>query len=258
MSDKKIRVLIVDDEPLGREIVRAMLEHETEIEIVLECENGKQAIDAINTLRPDLMFLDIQMPQINGFDVIKAVGESKLPYIIFITAYDHYAIKAFDVNALDYVLKPIDPDRFAQSISKALKVIKNKSESEFNQRILALFDSQKPSDTYLERISVKSDGKIFLLRTSEIEWIIAEGNYVSVHISKRSYLLRITISLLETKLQPNKFHRINRSTIVNIDFIKELVPMFRGEYQVILQDGTSLKLSSRFRDNLVKFLGGLF
>lgn len=258
MSEKKIRVLIVDDEPLGREIVRAMLENETEIETVLECENGKQAIDAIDTLRPDLMFLDIQMPQINGFDVIKAVDRSKLPYIIFITAYDHYAIKAFDVNALDYLLKPIDPDRFAQSIGRALKVIKNKSEYEFSQRVLALFDPQKPYDTYLERISVKSDGKIFLLRTSEIEWIIAEGNYVSVHIGKKSYLLRITISLLETKLQPNKFHRINRSTIVNIDFIKELVPMFRGEYQVILQDGTSLKLSSRFRDNLVKFLGGLF
>ena len=258
MNTKRIRVLIVDDEPLGREIVRAMLADEQEIEVVSECENGKQAIKAIDTLRPDLMFLDIQMPAINGFDVIKAIDKNILPYIIFITAYDHYAIKAFDVNALDYVLKPVDPDRFAQSVNKALNIIKNKSEYSFSERILALFDTQRPVETYLERLSVKSDGKIFLLRTSEIEWIIAEGNYVSAHIGKKAYLLRITISLLETKLRPNKFHRINRSTIVNIDYVKELVPMFRGEYQVVLHDGTSLKLSSRFRDNLVRFLGGLF
>lgn len=250
-------MLIVDDEPLGREIIKAMLEDESEIDVLAECENGKQAIETINSLNPDLIFLDIEMPKINGFDVINAIDKNKLPYIIFITAYDNYAIRAFDVNALDYVLKPIDPDRFTQAINKAINIIKNKSEYDLN-RILALVGAQKPAETYLERLSVKSDGKISLLKTNEIEWIVAEGNYASAHIGKKAYLLRITMSLLETKLQPNKFHRINRSTIVNIDFVKELVPMFRGEYKVILQDGTNLKLSSRFRDNLVKFLGGLF
>lgn len=258
MNTKKIKTLIVDDEPLGREIVRAMLLDEQEIEVVLECENGQQAIQAINALRPGLVFLDIEMPTVNGFDVINSIDKKIMPYVIFVTAYDHYAVKAFDVNALDYVLKPIDPDRFAQSVDKAINIIKDKSEYDFNKRLLAFFDNQRGTEPYLERLSVKHNGKIFLLRTSEIEWVSAEGNYVSVHVEKKTYLLRVSISVLETKLAPSKFQRINRSTIVNIDFIKELVPIFRGEYNVILQDGTSLKLSSRFRDSLVKFLGGLF
>jgi two-component system, LytTR family, response regulator len=258
-DDRAVRAMIVDDEPLGREIVNAMLQAEHQIEVIAECENGQQAITAINSLRPDLLFLDVQMPGIDGFGVVKEINKEKLPYIIFVTAYDQYAVKAFEINALDYLLKPIDPDRFANSIERALKMIREKQESAISRRILSLLNNQRDQQPeYLERIAIKKEGKILFVRVNEIEWIVAEGNYVSLHLTKKSHMLRTPISVLETKLNPNRFQRINRSTIVNIDFIKELVPMMRGEHQVIMQDGTDLKLSVKFRDNLTRYLGGTF
>lgn len=258
-TDQIIRALIVDDEPLGREIVHAMLAEAPQITVIDECENGYQAIKAINTHQPDLLFLDVQMPGIDGFGVLKEIHKDKLPYTIFVTAYDQYAVKAFEVNALDYVLKPIDPDRFANAVTRAITMIKDRQESIMSRRMLALFNSlrEQPQE-YLERLAIKKDGKILCVRVNEIEWIVAEGNYVSLHLGKRSHLLRTSMSALEIKLNPNKFQRINRSTIVNIDFIKELVPMLRGEHQVIMQDGIELKLNAKFRDNLARYLGGTF
>jgi len=262
-----IRILIVDDEPSGREIVREMLTeavNKGELEIVGECEDGRTAARAIQMLKPDLVFLDIQMPEMDGFSVLSALPSDQLPFVIFVTAYDQYALRAFEVHALDYLLKPFDRERFDQAFDQARRTLTRERASDVGERILNLLekrgatDSQTQTQTqpYLERLVIKTDGRVFFLRADEIEWIEAEGNYVSLHTGKRGYLFREAISTLETQLDPRKFRRIHRSSIVNIDCIKELQPMFRGEYRVVMRDGTELKLSHNYRDNLQQQLGG--
>ncbi|MBD0371853.1 MAG: response regulator transcription factor [Pyrinomonadaceae bacterium] len=256
MADgKPIRVLLVDDEPLAREMIREMLKDDSGAEVVGECVNGREAIEAIQEHNPDLIFLDVQMPEIGGFDVLEALKSVHVPHVIFVTAYDQYAVRAFEVHALDYLLKPFDRERFDSAWRRAKAHILSTRNGEMDQRILAILEELKAGSKYLERLVIKSGGRVFFLDTDDIDWIEAEGNYVSVHTGKKSHLLRETISSLESQLDPKKFLRIHRSSIVKIDHIKELQPWFHGEYRVILQDGTQLTLSRNYRENLQEALG---
>lgn len=256
MSDgKPIRVLLVDDEPLAREMIREMLKDDSEAEVAGECVNGREAIEAIQEHNPDLIFLDVQMPEIGGFDVLEALKSVHMPHVIFVTAYDQYAVRAFEVHALDYLLKPFDRERFDSAWRRAKAHILATRNGEMDQRILAILEELKAGSKYLERLVIKSGGRVFFLDTDDIDWIEAEGNYVSVHTGKKSHLLRETISSLEAQLDPKKFLRIHRSSIVKIDRIKELQPWFHGEYRVILLDGTQLTLSRNYRENLQEALG---
>ncbi len=258
MTDSpRIRVLLVDDEPLAREMLREMLQSDPEVEIVGESCNGREALEAIRSESPDLIFLDVQMPEVGGFDVLASLEKDKLPYVIFVTAYDQYAVRAFEVQALDYLLKPFDQERFDISWQRAKTQLSRDRNSGTDQRILTLLEELKAGNRYLERLVIKAGGRIYFLDTAEIDWIEAEGNYVSVHSAKKSHLLRETISSLESQLDPKKFVRIHRSSIVRLDFIQELQPWFHGEYRVILNDGTQLTLSRNHRDKLQEALGKL-
>lgn len=251
-----IRVLLVDDESLAREMLREMLQDDLQVTIVGESCNGREALEAIRTHTPDLIFLDVQMPDLGGFEVLEALGK-EIPRVIFVTAYDQYAVRAFEVHALDYLLKPFDQERFDLSWERARAQILRDRDGGTDQRILALLEEMKAGNKYLERLVVKASGRIYFLETAEIDWIEAEGNYVSVHCAKKSHLLRETISSLEAQLDPKKFLRIHRSSIVRIDRIQELQPWFHGEYRIILQNGTQLTLSRNYRDKLQEALGRL-
>jgi len=252
-----IRVLLVDDEPLARALLREMLQSDPQAKIVGESVNGHEALAAIREHSPDLLFLDVQMPELGGFEVLSALGKNEIPNVIFVTAYDEYAVRAFEVNALDYLLKPFDQERFDAAWQRAKAYILQERNGGVDQRILALLEELKAGNSYLERLVIKSAGRIYFLETGEIDWIEAEGNYVSVHSGKKSHLLRETISSLEAQLDPRKFVRIHRSSIVRLDRIQELQPWFHGEYRIILHDGTQLMLSRNHRDKLQEALGKL-
>ena len=253
----RVRVLLVDDEPLARAMLREMLSADLDVEIVGECVNGGEAVEAINATVPDLVFLDVQMPEVGGFEVLEALGQDQIPHVIFVTAYDQYAVRAFEVHALDYLLKPFDRERFDLSWQRAKAQILQERDGGVDQRILALLEEMKAGSKYLERLVIKAAGRIYFLETNDIDWIEAEGNYVSVHAGKKSHLLRETISSLESQLDPKKFLRIHRSSIVRIDRIRELQPWFHGEFRVVLQNGMQLTLSRNYRDKLQEALGKL-
>ncbi|HSS22419.1 MAG TPA: LytTR family DNA-binding domain-containing protein [Pyrinomonadaceae bacterium] len=252
-----IRVLLVDDEPLARDMLREMLQGDPDAQIVGESCNGREALEAIRKQNPDLIFLDVQMPEMGGFDVLSSLSSGKIPYVIFVTAYDQYAVRAFEVQALDYLLKPFDQERFDVSWQRAKSQLLRDQNGGMDQRILALLQEMKAGKTFLERLVIKAAGRIYFLDTKDIDWIEAEGNYVSVHSARKSHLMRETISSLEAQLDPKKFVRIHRSSIVRLDFIQELQPWFHGEYRVILQDGTQLTLSRNHREKLQEALGKL-
>lgn len=254
---KAIRALIVDDEPLGRTVIREMLRRDPDFAVVGECANGHEAIAAISDERPDLVFLDVQMPEVDGFAVLASLDAERLPMIIFVTAYDQYAVAAFEVHAVDYLLKPFDRERFGKALQRAKIQLQRESANDVSQRILALLEEQRAKTKCLERLVIKHNGRVFFLKTEEIDWISAEGNYVNLHVKKDSYLLRETISSLEAQLDPQKFVRIHRSQIVNIDRIRELRHWSHGEYQVILHDGAELMLSRSYREKLHGLLGGM-
>lgn len=251
----KIRALIVDDESLARERIRTLLEADAEIEIVGERADGREALAAIKSEAPDLLFLDVQMPEMSGFDVLEALTtEERLPVVVFVTAYDQYALHAFEVHALDYLLKPFDRERFQKSLQRAKAQIEHERKGELGQRLLSLLADLKPEQKHLERLVIKSAGRVFFLRTDEIDWIESAGNYASLHVGRETHLLRETMNTLEAKLNPAKFLRIHRSNIVNVERIKELHPLFRGEYVVILRDGTRLTSGRAYRDKLQELL----
>ncbi|MFP5262698.1 MAG: LytR/AlgR family response regulator transcription factor [Blastocatellia bacterium] len=252
---KRIRALIVDDEPLARRRLRRRLNYHADVDVIGECANGREAIDAIRAGRPDIVFLDVQMPEMDGFAVMEALEADALPLVIFVTAYDQYALRAFEVYALDYLLKPFDRQRFDKALQRAKARLRADKGSEINQRALALLEELKARTSHLERLIVKSGGRAFFLKTEEIDWIEAEGKYVRLHVGKESHLLRETISSLEAQLDPKRFPRIHRSTIVNIDRIRELQPWFHNEYRVLLRDGTQLMLSRGCRKKLGDLLG---
>lgn len=251
----RIRALVIDDEPLARAMISEMLADDSEVEIVGECANGREAVEAIESLRPDLLFLDIQMPELGGFEVLESVAEDRAPYVIFVTAFDQFAVQAFEIHALDYLLKPFDRERFDAAWQRAKAVINHDRFQERDQQILALLEELKGGTHYIERLVVKVGGRVFFLNVDEIQCIQAEGNYVRVHSGAKSYLLRGTIGSLESQLDPRKFLRIHRSTIVKLDKIKELQPWFHGEYHVILETGQKLTLSRNYRANLQEAIG---
>ncbi len=251
----KIRTLVVDDEPMGRERVLSLLQQEEDVEVIGECSDGTQAIAAIQQHSPDLVFLDVNMPGANGFGVIDAVGADRMPNVIFVTAYDEYALKAFEYHALDYLLKPFNRDRFQETLKHARASLERRRAGDLGRRLLALVNDIKPDAPRLERLVVKSGGRVFFLRTDEIDWIEAAGNYVRLHLGEESHLFRETMNRMEGRLDARRFVRIHRSRIVNTERIKELQPWFNGEYVVILRNGTRLTLSRGYRDRLQDQLG---
>lgn len=251
----RIRVLVIDDEPLARNMIRELLECDSRVEILMDCANGRQAVEAIAKLSPDVVFLDIQMPELGGFEVLESLDRKRMPYVIFATAYDQYAVRAFEVHAFDYLLKPFDKERFDIAWNRAKAQIKQDRDDHRDQHILALLEELKTGPRYLERLVIKSGGRVFFLDVKDIHCIEAEGNYVLVHDGIKNYLLRETISGLQTQLDPKQFLRIHRSAIVKLDKIKELQPWFHGEYRVILEKGKQLTLSRNYRSNLQQALG---
>ena len=251
----KIRTLIVDDEPLARERVKRFLRDEKDVSIIGECGNGADAVKAIRSERPDLVFLDIQMPEKNGFEVIRSLDGKQLPTVVFVTAYDQYALQAFDVHALDYLLKPFNRDRFQRAVDRAREQIDDRRRGDLDERLTSLIENLKTDKKYLDRLVVKTVGRVFFLKTDEIDWIEAAGNYVRLHVGRESHMIRETMNGIETKLDPEKFIRIHRSTVVHIDRIKELHPMFSGDYAVMLRDGTELALSRNYRERFLELFG---
>jgi two-component system, LytTR family, response regulator len=244
------RTLIVDDEALARDRLRQFLQSEREIQIVGECSDGRQAVEAIQKEQPDLVFLDIQMPELDGFAVLEALQTERMPVIVFVTAFDKFALKAFEVHAVDYLLKPFDRERFQTALQRALERVKHRVEKDLGERQAAALAELKPPAKMPERLPVKSNGRVIFVRVEEIDWVEAAHNYIVLHVGKESHLLRETMNAFEERLSPEKFVRISRSTIVNIDRIKELQPLFYGEYNVTLHNGTKLTLSRRYRDKL--------
>lgn len=254
----KIRTLIVDDEPLARERLRKLLETEPDIQIVGECADGKEALQAAANEQPDLIFLDVQMPELDGFGVVAGLKSDLLPAIVFVTAYDRFALKAFEVHALDYLLKPFDRERFQTALERARKLVEQRKTGDLGQRLSSLLTDLKPEKAepkYLDRLAIKTEGRVLFFKTDDIDWIEAADNYVNVHVGNEQHLHRETMSSLETKLPPARFIRISRSTIVNIERIKEMQPMFHGDYVVILKNGTRLNLSRNYREKLNNLLG---
>jgi two-component system LytT family response regulator len=254
----KIRTLVVDDEPMARERVLSLLQQEDDVEVVGECADGTQALAAIQHQAPDLVFLDVQMPGVDGFGVIEAVGAEKMPSVIFVTAYDEYALRAFEVHALDYLLKPFSRERFREMLKHARASLERRRAGDLGRRLLALVNDIKPAPTRVDRLVVKSGGRVFFLRTDDLDWIEAAGNYVRLHLGEESHLFRETMTRMETRLDPRRFVRIHRSRIVNTERIKELQPWFNGEYVVILRNGTRLPLSRGYREKLQEHLGRSF
>ena len=251
-----IRAIIVDDEPLAREKVQLFVKGEPDIEIVDVCSNGHEAIASFQKFTPDLLFLDIQMPEITGFDILNRIKTVTFPGIIFITAYDEFALRAFEFHALDYLLKPYDRERFTNAVEHARKLIGSKGQSEVTtEQIRTLLESLKQQTPSLDRLIVKSNGRIIFLRIDEIDWMEAAGNYVKLHVGNDTHLVRETMNKIEVQLDHRKFIRIHRSTIINIEKIKELKPYFNGEYKVILQNNAQVILSRGFRENFIKVLG---
>jgi len=247
MSPTKLRAIIVDDEHYAREVIRHLLLQDHEVELLAECTNGYEAVEAIVKFKPDLVFLDIQMPEMDGFQVIKQAAYFHQPYYIFATAYDAFALKAFEVNALDYLLKPFDDDRFYRALAKAKEQLLQQQNHLKSTELSDLIDyaqtNAKPITQYLSRIPIKEIGRIYFVETDQIDWIEAADQYVQLHIGKETHLLRESMNEMERQLDPSQFFRIHRSSIVKLTQIKELQPFFKGDYLVILKDGTSLKLT---------------
>lgn len=245
----KVRTIVVDDEPLARERLVKLLRAEPEIEVVGEAGNGRDAVDLLRAEKPSLMFLDVQMPELDGFGVLAELHESERPGIVFVTAYDKFALKAFEVHAIDYLLKPFDKARFQTALRRALDHLARQQPDKMQEQLSALLSELRPAPQS-DRIAVKSDGRVVFIKTADIDWVEAADNYVSLHVGKESHLVRETMTNIETRLPRDRFIRISRSTIVNMERIKELQPMFHGEYAVILRDGTRLTLSRSHRNKL--------
>ncbi len=271
-----MRVLIVDDEPIARRRIRRLLKLEEGVDLVDEAGSGSDAVSAIRDMRPDLVFLDVQMPDMDGFAVVSKLNDELMPAIVFVTAYNEYAVRAFDVNAIDYILKPFDPDRFRSAFGRARSQLEQKSSAEAGRRIKALLaevlgeeraeavttatdngagvrESVVAAATrsrLLDRLMVKHDGRVYFVKVADIDWFEASGNYVRLHVGRVSHLIRETMHGIEAQLDPNVFARIHRAVIVNLDRIRELQPWFAGDYIVILRDGRQLKLSRTYREAL--------
>lgn len=244
----RIRALVVDDEPLARRSIRRLLERCSDVDIVGECADGASAVTAIREEKPNLVFLDVQMPEMTGFDVIREIGLNVMPVTIFVTAYDQYALDAFDANATDYLLKPFRKVRFDRALERAKERITGTLNMSDLRALVATMDRHLVPPKYVDRLTVSENGRIFLIDVDEIEWIAASGNYAVLHTLRRTYEIRQTLTELEAKLNPREFLRIHRSTIVNIRRVKEIQPWFRGHHVVVLKNGQELRMSRYQRD----------
>jgi two-component system, LytTR family, response regulator len=252
---EKIRVCVIDDEPIACRKVQRLLKEDLEIEVVQVCNNGEKAREAIQTHHPDLIFLDVQMPEMDGFEVLKSLKIEKLPYVVFVTAYDSYAIQAFRVHALDYLLKPFDKKEFLETLKRAKAQVKRDRAKGGTSDLKDLLKEMTSRPPFAERLVIKSYGKIIFLKVDEIDWIEAQGKYELVHAGKQSHLIREGMSKLEAELDPRKFVRIHKSTIVNVDRIEHLQPLFHADFRAILRNGTALTISRRYRERLEELLG---
>lgn len=259
-----MRVIIVDDEPLARDRLRALLSKEADVQIAAECSDGREAVAAIKREAPDAVFLDIQMPELDGFGVLSQLKGSKLPLVVFVTAFDEFAVKAFEVHAFDYLLKPFDKERLKSAVGRIREQLKVANPTDLTEKLSALLETlQHPQAAPAaagaptnERIAVKLDGRVIFVRPGDIDWIEAQDNYVKLHVGREAHLVRDTLSNFEARLDTKRFIRIARSTIVNIDRVREMQPMFHGEYVVILHDGSKLTMSRGYRETLQQYLGG--
>jgi two-component system LytT family response regulator len=256
MTAAKIRALVVDDEPLARKFIRRLLKDEPAVEVVGECGDGRQAVAAIHTHRPDLVFLDIQMPELDGLAALEAVAPGRMPQVIFTTAYEQYALRAFELHALDYLLKPFDQARFMRALQHAKERLGDeRARAEEHRQVAALLENIKERPRFLERLFVKAEGRIVCVRADEIDWLEADDKYVHLHAGRKNYMVRQTLSGMEAQLDPQRFLRIHRSALVNVERIAELRPLVGGEHTVLLTDGTELTLSRTYKDRLFALLG---
>ena len=256
----RIRTIIVDDEPLGRSRLASLLEQEPDIDIVAQCGDGAEALAAISELEPDLLFLDVQIPELTGFELLASLDRLHPPVVIFVTAHDEFALRAFDVHALDYLLKPFDDERFQQSLARARVHLEDLDASTVRRRLLNFLEDTNgmhankragdPARRPLTRIVVKDGDRILFLKVDDIDWIEAADYYAKIHAQGVTYVIRETLANLELQLDPDRFVRIHRSTIVNLDRVREMQPWFHGAFVVFLVDGTELRLSRSRREHL--------
>ena len=251
----KFTALIVDDEPLARRSIRKLLKAFPDFTVAGECGDGASAITAIREHRPDLLFLDIQMPESDGFQVIREVARDAMPVTIFVTAYDRYAMQAFEAHALDYLLKPFSEERFRDAVEHARRTLELGQQQAPTRQLAALLEQLSKKNDYLDRVPIPQKGRFLFLNVRDLEWIEAEGNYLRLHGSGTSYLLRGNMTDMERKLDPARFMRIHRSTIVNLQRIREIQPWFRGHHRVVMNSGQELKLSRYQKDKLRRLLG---
>ena len=248
-----IRVLVVDDEPLARKKIANILREDKRIQFIDEASNGLEAIQFILERNPDVVFLDIQMPQMDGFGVIETIGAEQMPSTVFVTAFDEYAVQAFEAQAIDYLLKPFKAKRFQETLERAIESIDRKNVHELNQRLIQLLADVGKKHQYLERIVIKNNRQIVLLSVGDIDWIDSAGNYVEIHANGKAHLLRETMNRLESQLEPSKFLRIHRSKIVNLDKVKSIQTDVGRDCIVVMQNGTQLPMSRRYREKLNQF-----
>ena len=246
MNGGRLRTLVVDDEPLARQTLRALLERERDVELLGECGDGPSAAEAVRSRRPDLLFLDVQMPELDGFGVLRAIDDVRVPAVVFVTAYGEHAVRAFDEEATDYLVKPFDDDRFGRALERA------------RARIEAVRKESGPDPEphrWLERFAIECAGRISIIPVETVQWIEAQDYYVQIHAGGKEHLLRESLRNLETRLDPKRFARVHRSAIVNVECVKQLRRRTHGEYALLLEDGTELKLSRTHRDQLQLLLG---
>lgn len=245
-----LTVLLVDDEPLAREGLRLLLAPDADIGEIHDAKNGYEAVAAIREKRPDLIFLDVQMPEMDGFGVVREIGAERMPPVVFVTAHDQYAIQAFEISAIDYLLKPVTAERFTRALARVKARLDSRSGDETNRQILSLLEAMASPTRYLKRLAVRSAGKTILVDVDDIDWIEAAENYVQLHTSRGSQLLHVTMNTVEKSLDPAVFLRIHRSVIVNVSRIRELQPVMHGEYAITLSSGARLQSGRNYSERL--------
>ena len=249
-----LRTLIVDDEALARTALLRLLKRERDVSVIGQCSDGEMAVGAIRQMKPDLVFLDVQMPEMDGFEVLEAIGVEGMPVTVFVTAFDKYALQAFDANAVDYLLKPFSPDRLSRALARVRERFLGRQDKEAARRLFSLLDSRLQTD-YARRLTVATGGRILFVPVADIDWVEAEGNNARLHVARHVYDVRETLQALTEKLDPREFIRIHRSTIVNVRRIREVQPWFQGSHLVLLHSGEELRMSRYQREAVERLLG---